>query len=111
MKSEDGVAHVTPADGNVFADLGFDEREARDLQARSRAIIEEKLAIKISLMEELDAWIRRENLKQAEAALILGVTRPRVSDVMRKKTQKFTIDALADMIMRTGRKLNVSIGS
>jgi len=111
MNSEDGVTHVTPADGNVFADLGFDEPEARDLQARSRAIIEEKLAIKISLMEELHAWKKREKLKQAEAAVILGISRPRVSDVMRKQTQNFTIDALADMIMRTGRKVHVSIGS
>ena len=66
MNSEDGVTHVTPADGNVFADLGFDEQEARDLQARSRAIIEEKLAIKISLMEELHAWKKREKLKQGK---------------------------------------------
>ena len=110
MTIKDGITHVTPADGNVFADLGFDADQARDLQARSRAIIDEKLAIKVSLMDALTAWIKREKLRQADAAAILGVSRPRVSDIVKKKTQNFTIDALADMAMRTGQKVQVSIG-
>lgn len=111
MNSEHGVRHITPADGNVFADLGFDAEEARALRQRSQDIIAEKLAIKISLMETLADWIKRENLKQTEAAVILGVSRPRVSDMVQKKTQNFTIDALTDMAMRTGHKVRVSIGS
>lgn len=110
MKSENGVTHITPADGNVFADLGFDADEAIALQNRSQEIIDEKMAIKVTLMESLADWIKRENLKQAEAAVILGVSRPRVSDVVKKKTQKFTIDALTDMAMRTGRQVSFSIG-
>jgi predicted XRE-type DNA-binding protein len=39
----------------------------------------------------------------------LGVTRPRVSDVIHKKTVKFTIDALVDMLARTGKRVSVSI--
>tara|TARA_R110002020_G_scaffold133253_2_gene297362 strand:+ start:171 stop:506 length:336 start_codon:yes stop_codon:yes gene_type:complete len=111
MKVETGVTHITPADGNVFADLGFEADEAIALQKRSQEIIDEKLAIKVSLMEALSEWIRKEKLKQAEAAVILGVSRPRVSDVVKKKTQKFTIDALTDMAMRTGQKVNFSIGA
>lgn len=111
MKVENGVTHITPADGNVFADLGFVADEAIALQKRSQEIIDEKLAIKVSFMEALSEWIRKEKLKQAEAAVILGVSRPRVSDVVKKKTQKFTIDALTDMAMRTGQKVNFSIGA
>ena len=40
---------------------------------------------------------------------ILGVTRPRVSDVMNKKTVKFTIDALVDMLARTGKHVQLSV--
>ena len=111
MKSETIVSHITPADGNVFADLGFAADEAAELQKRSQQIIDEKTAIKVSLMESLTDWIETEKLKQADAALILGVSRPRVSDVVKKKTQKFTIDALADMAMRTGRKVSLTVGA
>jgi len=51
MKSENGVTHITPSDGNVFEDLGFDAVEAIALQHRSQKIINEKKAIKVTLME------------------------------------------------------------
>ena len=51
MKLKNGVAHITPAGRSVFADLGFDENETLDLQTRSQAIIDEKRAIKGSLMD------------------------------------------------------------
>jgi len=38
--------HVTPVGGNVFADLGFEPKEAAALQAESQRIIREKLVIK-----------------------------------------------------------------
>ena len=101
--------HITPVGGNVFADLGFDPKEAATLQAASRRIISEKLAIKESLMSELASWISEKKLKQADAAQILGVTRPRVSDVINKKSIKFTIDALVDMLARTGKHVQLSV--
>jgi predicted XRE-type DNA-binding protein len=101
--------HITPAGGNVFADLGFEPEEAAVLQANSKRIISEKLAIKDSLMIEIADWMDQKNLKQAEAAEILGVTRPRVSDVKNKKYIKFTIDALVDMLARTGKQVTLSV--
>jgi predicted XRE-type DNA-binding protein len=101
--------HLTPADGNVFADLGFEPEEAARLQAESRRRISEKLAIKEALMTRLGEWIDQQNLKQVDAALILGVTRPRVSDVINKKTPKFTIDALVDMLGRAGMRVHFSV--
>jgi predicted XRE-type DNA-binding protein len=106
---ETGSRHITPADGNVFADLGFEPEEAAALLAESNRLISEKLAIKNSLMTELAGWIELKKLKQSEAAEILGVTRPRVSDVVNKKAVKFTIDALVDMLARTGRHVQFSV--
>ncbi len=102
-------SHVTPVGGNVFADLGFDPKEAQLLKAASDRIISEKLAIKTALMTELALWIESKDLKQAQAAEILGVTRPRVSDVINKKVVKFTIDALVDMLARTGKHVQFSV--
>jgi len=109
MSIETKSMHITPVGGNVFADLGFELEEAAALQAASQRIISEKLAIKESLMTELAAWIDAKELKQADAAQILGITRPRVSDVVNKKTIKFTIDALVDMLARTGKHVQLSI--
>ena len=77
------ITHITPQNKNIFEDLGFDSVEAA------------KLKIKAQLMCQLTEWIKQKNLKQEEASNLLHVTRPRVSDVMRGKTGKFTIDALA----------------
>lgn len=109
MSIETKSIHITPVGGNVFADLGFDSGEAAALQAESKRVISEKLAIKESLMTELSDWIVEKKLKQADAAQILGVTRPRVSDVINKKAIKFTIDALVDMLARTGKHIQVSV--
>jgi predicted XRE-type DNA-binding protein len=109
MDIETKSMHITPAGGNIFADLGFDANEAVALQAKSKKIISEKLAIKEQLMTEISSWIDNQKLKQADAALILGVTRPRVSDVIHKKSVKFTIDSLVDMLTRTGKQVVLSV--
>ena len=104
MNHEKEGRHVTPAGGNVFADLGFPPEEAE-----STRIIVEKLAIKESLMEQISQWIAERHLKQAEAADILGITRPRVSDMINKKAGKLSIDALVDMVARTGKHVTLTV--
>ncbi len=91
------ITHITPVNGNVFADLGFAPVEAA------------KLKIKAQLMLQIDEWIKAEQLKQGEAAQLLQISRPRVSDVVRGKTGKFTIDALVDMLERAGKRVTVQV--
>ncbi|MYM38353.1 helix-turn-helix domain-containing protein [Duganella qianjiadongensis] len=109
MNPEPVITHVTPADGNVFADLGFEATEARRLLAETDAIISAKLAIKHSLMSELAECIQRKNLKPADAADMLGITHASVSDLMNRNSVRFTIDALVDMLARTGKEVKISI--
>lgn len=109
MSTDTKSEHRTPAGCNLFADLGFDTEEAAALQAKSQRIISGKLAIKHALMTELAVWIDENKLKHADAAQILGVTRPRVSDVVNKKAAKFTIDALVDMLARAGKQVDVAV--
>jgi predicted XRE-type DNA-binding protein len=109
MKRNIKLGHVTPVGANIFADLGFEPTEAAKLLEASNRIISEKLSIKESLMTELAAWIEEKDLRQADAARILGVTRPRVSDVVNKKSIKFTIDSLVDMLARTGMHVQLSV--
>lgn len=111
MKRIDTEArHVTRRGANLFAELGFSPAEARRYHAASRAQIDHTLALKEQLMGELASWIEEHHLRQAEAAEILCVTRPRVSDVVNRKTSKFTIDALVDMLARIGKPVSLVVG-
>lgn len=109
MTIETKSTHVTPAGGNVFADLGFNPDQVTSLKENSQRITSAKLIIKESLVSELAKWIDDNQLTQVQAAEILGVSRPRVSDVINKKCAKFTIDALVDMLVRTGKNIEFSI--
>jgi len=106
---DNAAGYITPVGGNVFADLGFDKAEAEALQAQTREVIAKKLAIKTQLMDSLAQWMAQEKLTQAKAASVLGVSRPRVSDVVRHQSSKFTVDALIDMVVRTGQPLRISL--
>ena len=91
------ISHITPSNGNVFEDLGFSGQEAT------------KLKIKAQLMCQISEWIKEQQLKQEDASRVLHVTRPRVSDVLRGKSAKFTIDALVDMLERIGKHVTVQV--
>lgn len=104
------IRHVTKAGANLFLDLGFSPAEAKKLQAASREQINNTLALKKQLMTELANWIVEHQLKQADAAQILMVSRPRVSDVVNQKTSKFTIDTLVAMLSRVGKPVRLSVG-
>jgi predicted XRE-type DNA-binding protein len=110
MKIDTAVRRVTKLGANIFLELGFAPAEARRLHALSRKQINETQRLKRQLMEELSAWIVERGLKQAEAAEVLMVSRPRVSDVMNKKTAKFTIDTLIELLCRIGKPVRIAVG-
>jgi predicted XRE-type DNA-binding protein len=76
--------------GNVFRDLGFSEDEAENLKIRA------------DLMIELTKLIEAQALTQAAAAKLLGVTQPRISDLMRGKIDRFSVDSLIEMLGHAG---------
>lgn len=99
------TTHITPANGNMFLGLGFSPDEAAHLKAHSEALI----AAKYKTADVISQWIRENGLKQEDAAKILGVSRPRVSDAMNGKMEKFTLDALFAMIVRIGKTPEIII--
>jgi len=109
MTIDTEIRHVTKQGTNLFLELGFDATEAESFYAESQQQINDTKVLKEQLMEELSKWIVDNRLKQIEAAEILKVTRPRVSDLVNKKTSKFTFDALVNMLGRTGKKVKFAI--
>ncbi len=115
MKIETEIRHVTKPGANLFLELGFTSHEAKRLagcfpKTNPRRQINDTRLLKQQLMEELSGWISKHHLKQAQAAEILMVSRPRVSDVVNKKTAKFTIDTLVEMLSRAGKPVKLAIG-
>ena len=110
MKTDIAIRHVTKPGANLFLELGFALEETRRLQAASRKQINDTRRLKRQLMDELAKWIAENDLKQSDAAGILMVSRPRVSDVINMKTAKFTIDSLIEMLSRAGKPVTLSVG-
>jgi len=110
MTIDTAIRHVTRPGTNLFLELGFSPAEAKRLQAASRKQINDTRLLKQQLMLELSNWIAEHQLKQAEAAEILMVSRPRVSDVVNQKTAKFTIDTLVEMLSRIGKPVRLAVG-
>ena len=84
------AVRVTPSTGNVFRDLGFSKEES------------EHLLVRADLLIQVQKAIASKGLKQAEAATVLRVTQPRVSDLLRGRIDLFSTDALIDMLARLG---------
>jgi predicted XRE-type DNA-binding protein len=81
---------VTRSSGNVFRDLGFGREEA------------EHLAVRAELMIKIEKLLKARGLTQSEAARIMRVSQPRVSDLLRGRLDLFSTDALIDMLARLG---------
>lgn len=82
---------------SVWDAIESDPREAANLRARA------------DLMIALQEHVRRRSMTQAEAARLLRITQPRVSDLMRGKIDLFSVDTLVDLLGRAGASVKLSV--
>ncbi len=82
--------------GNVFRDLDFDAEEAENLKLRA------------DLMIALSKVITTRRLTQAKAAVLFGVTQPRVSDLIRG-IDRFSVDTLVAMLGHAGSHVELVV--
>lgn len=85
--------------GNVFRDVGFPDAEAEHLRVRADLLIQIQQTLKV------------RGLAQTEAAKLLGVTQPRVSDLVRGRIDLFSVDSLIDMLARLGVRVKLVVTS
>src|ERR1051326_6892938 len=98
MPAEKKIA-VTRSSGNVFRDLGFPRAEA------------EHLLVRADLLLQLQKTIAGRGLKQAATAKVLGVSQPRVSDLLRGRLHLFSTDTIVDMLIRLGMRVRFVVDS
>ena len=85
------TVHVSS--GNVFVDLGLSEGEAA------------VLALRADLMGRLRLLVENEGWTQVQAAQRFGIAQSRVSDLLRGKWDKFSLDMLITLAARAGQKV------
>lgn len=82
---------------NVWEAGGYPPAEAANMQMRSR------------LMLALEDIIEERGLTQKDAATLFGVSQPRVSDLVRGQIDKFSLDALVQMLHRAGYTVSLTL--
>lgn len=90
MHIDDEENSITESSGNVFIDIGFSPAEALVLTLRA------------DVMLQLQRKIKSRQLTQRAAAELLGVSQSRVSDLMRGKSDKFSLDMLVLFAAKLG---------
>lgn len=87
---------VTKSSGNIFLDLGFPPEEAAILQMRAE------------IMADLRKFITNKKLTQVKAAKLFGVSQSRVSDLIRDKWEKFSLEMLISLATKAGMRISLN---
>ena len=80
---------------NVLADLGFDDAE--------------ELSAKAILAVKLNELIDKRSLSQTQAALITGMTQPKVSQVRRYKLQNISLERLMQALVSFDQQVEIVV--
>ena len=69
----------------------------------------DNMKLRSALMMALEEHIQSQGWTQSEAARRLGVTQPRVSDLLRGKIHLFGLDTLVNMVVAAGLRVEMHI--
>ena len=88
---------IVRGSGNVFLDIGFSTGEAQNLQLRSE------------LMNKIEHFVRSGGLTRKECAARMGVTEPQLNEILKGKIDKFSLDALVNMLGHAGMRVRLIV--
>lgn len=87
---------VESSSGNVFKDLGLPEAEQRLAKAKLARVVR--------------GLLKQRDLSQADAAGILGITQPDVSDLVRGRLARFSMERLERFLLALGMDIRIQVG-
>jgi predicted XRE-type DNA-binding protein len=65
-----------------------------------------RLALLLAVTDAVTGW----NLTQVQAAERLGITQPRLNDLLRGRADKFSLEMLVRLSVRAGLTIHLDIG-
>lgn len=80
---------------NVLVDLGFDDAE--------------ELSTKAALALKLNALIDQRGLSQTQAAVITGMTQPKISQVRRYKLRNISLERLMQALVSLDQRVEITV--
>lgn len=83
--------------GNVFRDIGFPPEEAHNLLMRAE------------LMMKIEDYVKKSGTTQKQAAKHLGITQPRLNQLLKHKIDLFSLDALVNIATRAGMQVKLTV--
>lgn len=86
---------VEMSSGNIFADLGIENSEEELTKAK--------------LVWEIEQIIKKKKLTQAEAAKLMGINQPKVSALIRRKLDGFSVERLIHFLNALGQDIDIVV--
>ena len=88
---------VEAGTGNVFADLGYADAKERTL--------------KVELALEVNRILSQRKFTQEKAAELLGIVQPHVSDLVRYRLNRFSVERLMQFLTQLGKDVEIRIAT
>ena len=67
------------------------------------------LLLRAEMMMRVEEWVRKGGLTQQAAARVLGVTQPRLNQLLKRKIELFSLDALVNMLTKAGMRVELRV--
>jgi predicted XRE-type DNA-binding protein len=109
MSNKKKSTRIPPSGGSIFNDVVGALEEVHELQVTSKQRIADKVAIKHQLLEAITQWIAENQCTQRETTQLLGISSSRLADLLGQNIEEWSVDALVEMVLRTGKKIEFSI--
>jgi predicted XRE-type DNA-binding protein len=84
----------TGSSDNIYADLGIPDAD--------------DMLLKAEIVSEIASTIRERELTQAEAAKLLGINQPKVSQLLRGSFESYTIDRLIRLLGKLNTRISIT---
>lgn len=81
--------------GNVFADLGRPDAD--------------EMLVKAELVHQISSIVRRRRLTQVQAAELLGISQPKVSELLRGNLRGFSLERIARFLNALGQDIEIRV--
>lgn len=86
---------IEVSSGNVYADLGY--------------VNADEMLIKAQLVTKIASILKRKGLNQTQAAELLGLTQPKLSNLLSGQFRGFSERRLMDCLTRLGRDVQIVV--
>lgn len=88
---------IEKGSGNTFIDVGFPPEEAHILLMRAE------------LMMKIEDYVKKSDATQKQASKHLGITQPRLNQLLKHKIDLFSLDALVNIATRAGMQVKLTV--